>query len=58
MIVRLEFINCLDVVKGSFMQRMQGCQIGFFDAKFQKFGFLKAVGVKKLFGFGFLLFNI
>jgi len=29
----------------------QGCQIGFFDAKFHAFGCLGAVGVKKLFGF-------
>ena len=38
----------------------QGCQIGSFDAKFHKFGFLEAVGVKKivwLLGFFFAIFD-
>jgi len=37
----------------------QGCQIGFFDPKFRKMRlFLKAVGVKKLFGVDSVFFSM
>jgi len=37
----------------------EGCQIGFFDAKFHKFVFLEVVGDKKIvWYFGFFFFNI